>query len=126
MWARRSLNSIKEVVYQEDHLIEPIAYFYTEKAYPVEFEVIPTKEPSIFPNPFSNQLTVQIPVDGIQDVKITIMDAMGRPVHVYRADKIAGQLNWIWNPEQKLPSGIYYYQIDLGTRSLKGKLLRVN
>ncbi len=70
----------------------------------------------IFPNPVTDQLNVQIPVEQHTEGKITITDALGKQVGVFHFSAAA---EGIWReslPLKLLPPGIYSLQICSGNK----------
>ena len=75
--------------------------------------VIPEKyQLSIFPNPFNNELTIQIPIANAGDTKISIYNIQGRLVDKYNLQNMSkGMYEFHWNAQQ-LSSGLYIIRVD--------------
>jgi hypothetical protein len=67
------------------------------------------KEPSIFPNPATNQVTVTFTNDFVGNYKFVVYDVKGKIVTQYNYSKQAGQVQQQLDIS-KLPAGMYYLQ----------------
>ena len=82
-----------------------------------------------YPNPFNPTTTIEYCLPAETDVKVKIFDSLGRQVKFLRQGKQSpGSYSVIWDAKneegQKMPSGIYYYQIFAGDfNDLKKMLL---
>jgi len=84
-----------------------------------------------FPNPFNPYTRISYSVDEASDITITIINIFGQTVrtinHGYRE---AGFYTAIWDGRDEAgkicPSGIYFYKLDVGERSLMSKMLMVD
>lgn len=70
-----------------------------------------------FPNPVTNQLTVQIALSQPSWTRISLYDALGREVAVVQEyAQIAGLQRYIYSPA-KLVAGMYYLRFELDGRT---------
>jgi hypothetical protein len=67
------------------------------------------KEPSIYPNPATNQITVTFTNDFVGNYKFVVYDAKGKIVTQYNYSKQAGQVQQQLDIS-KLPAGMYYLE----------------
>ncbi len=88
-----------------------------------------------YPNPFSDQVKVNIEIEGgisVDEAMLSIFDAYGKNVLNYELDDLAkfGKIEWTWNGQssngQSLPSGIYYMIVrtEKGAKTVKLTLMR--
>ena len=91
-----------------------------ESSRPESFEL-----ESVFPNPFSDQVTVQWVQDSHTDVEIRIHDATGRQVHAEALQILApGLQEWTWRPN--LPaSGTYFISVTQGAKRKTRSVVRL-
>lgn len=79
---------------------------------------------SIYPNPFTDQVTVAYDLKTTSDVAITIYDVSGRAVkNLTKSNQKAGKNNWTI-PTQDLKAGVYFYQLKTNGGQSTGKLIR--
>jgi hypothetical protein len=74
---------------------------------------------TIFPNPFSSQLIIQLGEDNPGPVWITLSDILGRAVY---SNVLEGQ--WIYLETGTLPSGYYTIEIRSGKKIYNSKLIK--
>lgn len=86
---------------------------------PVIFE---NAEFGMFPNPASDQLTVEVPMEADADVAVSIMDPAGR-VAVQQHKMLTKGDNRMNLDLGKLPSGVYFVQVRNGEMSGTRKLV---
>jgi predicted esterase len=67
------------------------------------------KEPSIYPNPATNQITVTFNNDFVGNYKFVVLDVKGKIVTQYNYSKQAGQVQQQLDIS-KLPAGMYYLE----------------
>ena len=83
-----------------------------------KFSVFKNATPKIYPNPASNLLTVEPDMTSGKDITLRITDLQGRIVHAHSISQSMDRIN-----VEKLPQGIYIYELTTGTDILsKGKL----
>lgn len=85
-------------------------------------------ELKVFPNPFHDEVTMELPFQTNGDTDFKIYDFAGKLVY---SDKInvAGQvLRLKWNGKDNygnpVPSGIYFFKINSGENSIPGKVIK--
>lgn len=79
-----------------------------------------------YPNPFSDITTITYSLDQSQDVKIKITDLSGRDI--WSRDegfRMAGKQEFQFNGSH-LPAGIYLIRMELDSKVLIGKMIKVN
>lgn len=79
-----------------------------------------------FPNPFTDQTTIQLDLSEAADVKLAVYDVLGREVDVLRDERLeAGQYPIQFNPSN-LSSGVYFvrFQTDLKTETISITYIR--
>ena len=86
-----------------------------------------TKLGPVYPNPFNNIATITYSIEGSQEVRIQIVDLLGRNIlSVKKYHEQPGQYQWIWNGKdsggQELSSGLYFIRMKsknyIGTNKL--------
>lgn len=72
----------------------------------------------VFPNPFSDQMTFTFEIPETQRVQLNIFNALGQPIKTLIDQRLpAGPHRIEWtNQSRLLPSGMYYYRLQLGAR----------
>jgi subtilisin-like proprotein convertase family protein len=89
----------------------------TESVEPVKAEV------KVYPNPFKDQVTFSVQMDGMQDISIKIHDALGKEVlQVNDKNNFIGEHNIVINGESLRP-GVYFYHMMIGNKSVAGKII---
>ena len=83
----------------------------------------------IFPNPFSNFITVEYELDQPENVRIIFYDQFGKQVDEIEEYQSKGYNQVIWTPEN-LQTGIYYFRIatgrlHAGKQVASGKVVKV-
>ena len=70
----------------------------------------------VFPNPFSDEISLEYSVDSNTEMHLEVFDALGRSLKTIRSSAVTGR-----NQEKillnKLDSGVYYVRIKAGARS---------
>ena len=81
-----------------------------------------------YPNPFNPSTKIKFSTEITSDVSITIYNLLSE--EIYTADygtMGAGTYDIRWDGNnsfgEKVPSGLYFYQVHSGNRSLNGKML---
>jgi hypothetical protein len=74
-----------------------------------------------FPNPFEDQINFVFENSNFEKGQLRIFDALGKEIFslTLRANE-----NLVWNTEE-LPSGIYFYELEIGESLTAGKILKV-
>ena len=80
---------------------------------------------TVFPNPFRDQVQVQINNENAGQLKINLIDPLGRTIREFEFIKGAGtQLETL--PLQDLPEGIYYIRIQMASWQKTIRILRIH
>ena len=80
------------------------------------FHTVRKTTASVYPNPFSNSLTVGFNLENADDVTIDIMNTFGQKLSSQKFDGISGQNIFVMNTEiLNLTSGIYFLEITSGS-----------
>ncbi|RMD94846.1 MAG: T9SS C-terminal target domain-containing protein [Calditrichaeota bacterium] len=76
-----------------------------------------------YPNPFNPSTTIVYELDKTAQISIDIYDATGKKIRtLFKGEKSAGKHSISFNAKD-LASGVYFYRISDGTRSLVKKML---
>ncbi len=79
---------------------------------------------SIFPNPTSDVLTVQIPRSAGNEVALTILNTMGQPLHL-SVERTQKGTFWEWNYSlQRVPKGMYWVKVQTKTGIYTQRIIR--
>jgi hypothetical protein len=78
-----------------------------------------------YPNPFNPTTRISYSISGRQDVKLTIVDNLGRQVRVLEDGQREPGTHEVIFDGTDLPSGIYFYRVQTGEKSLTRPLLLV-
>ncbi len=76
----------------------------------------------IYPNPFSTTTTIQYQLQQPQTIQISIFNHLGKQVHFIQEKQAAGKQQMLWDASG-LPSGMYYFTIQIGNEMAKGKMV---
>ena len=77
-----------------------------------------------FPNPFSNSTTIEYTLSQAETVKITIFNHLGEQVDFIQEKQSPGKQHVVWKAKE-LPSGMYYFTVQIGKNISRGKMLIV-
>jgi photosystem II stability/assembly factor-like uncharacterized protein len=78
-----------------------------------------------YPNPFNPTTTIEFDIPYDAHSSLTIYNAVGQQVdELFNNFKKEGKYNILWNAGH-LPSGIYFYRLQCGNRSLSKKLVLI-
>ena len=83
-----------------------------------------------FPNPFHDQTSITFSLPNRAHVRLKIFDALGREVTTFvdeerEAGEHVVELD-LKLPTISLPSGVYFYQLDVDGKKLMKKMLKVD
>jgi hypothetical protein len=79
-----------------------------------------------FPNPFKQELNLELNAAKPGDLQLTLFDALGRTV-CHKTEKVAAGLQQLTqNFETALPAGLYLLQIELNGMKMQQKLVKVD
>ena len=91
------------------------------EALPIAFEVSP-----LYPNPFASRTTFSVDVAGLQHVRITVFDVLGRAMATLHDGSLAsGRHDFSWDGGSRR-DGLYFIRVDNGgaSRLLRAVLVR--
>jgi len=90
-------------------------------------EISDDQKLNIYPNPFTNQFTLDYKIKSASNVKISIFNAFGQQIVVLEdnSSKMAGSHSLIFNASN-LKQGIYYCKIETENYYLVKKIIRSN
>lgn len=89
---------------------------FREKVQPVAFAVEQN-----YPNPFSAATTITFTLPQAQDVSFRMYDVLGKPLNNREINARKGE-NTITLERKNLPSGIYFYSIQYGSRVITRRM----
>jgi hypothetical protein len=97
-------------------------------AEPVDGGAPPLREATSAPNPFRGATTIRFGLAQGQEARLRIFDLTGRQVRelMHRATEAGAQeMQWDGRDQERNPlaSGIYFYQVTAGERSVTKKLV---
>lgn len=80
---------------------------------------------SVSPNPFNSTVNIQYSMPGMKgrDVKIAVIDILGRTVYKDKFVSPADGGTIDWTPVNNIASGVYFYRLTFGDHKSEGKLL---
>lgn len=86
----------------------------------------PTLRASVLPNPFRSSVTLRFTLARAEETTLQLFDIAGREVArpLDRARLSAGPHDVLW-PARSLEPGLYWYRIQAGQQSAKGRLIHV-
>ena len=81
-----------------------------------------------YPNPFNPETKIRFSTEKNSQVKVTIYSILGEKVNVIQNSELkAGTYNISWRGKDaqgnKVPSGVYFYEVVSDNRTAKGKML---
>jgi hypothetical protein len=77
----------------------------------------------VYPNPFKEQVTFSIMLDGMQSINLKIYDPLGKEVmNMNDKNNFIGEHLMVVNAESLRP-GVYFYRLMIGDRSVAGKII---
>lgn len=78
-----------------------------------------------YPNPFSNQTTISFSLTDKKKVKLEIINVLGKVMDVLVDDELSkGRHSVIYNTHDGV-SGIYFYRLSVGDKSIVRKMMRI-
>jgi glucose/arabinose dehydrogenase/PKD repeat protein len=80
----------------------------------------------LYPNPFTDQLQIEIQRVRSASLPFRLFDSVGRVFFLQSIDAIPNQPLSIELSMSDLPAGIYFYVLENGTERVEGKLLKIN
>jgi hypothetical protein len=85
-------------------------------------EFINTKASKVFPNPFSENATIEYELERASDISISIFNSFGEQIELFKMKQLQGKQRFVWNANE-LPSGMYYYLIQTAEGTSSGKIV---
>lgn len=80
-------------------------------------------ETNIYPNPFTNTVTISYTTYSSGPVKIEVFDRIGRKVkELYSGNRAAGTYKVTWNAAG-MPAGLYFLRIQKGNQAETGRMI---
>ncbi|RLD40562.1 MAG: hypothetical protein DRI89_11720, partial [Bacteroidetes bacterium] len=76
----------------------------------------------VYPNPFSSSTTIEYKLQQSSTVQISIFNRLGNQVAFIQEKQSPGKQQVVWEAKG-LPSGMYYFTVQIGRKILKGKML---
>lgn len=81
----------------------------------------------VFPNPFSNQLTFNVPLDSSSPVLIMIYDNQGKVVQETLFKQVCiGNNTFSVDMDDSLDNGMYFYQLQTNNNAYNGLIVKTN
>jgi hypothetical protein len=80
---------------------------------------------NVYPNPFADQATIEItPSTDLPDMSLEVYNMNGQKIYQSNSGSVNADEAYKWNVSgQNLSRGIYFYSIQAGEESFKGKLI---
>tara|TARA_B100000029_G_scaffold112260_2_gene104382 strand:+ start:10710 stop:12488 length:1779 start_codon:yes stop_codon:yes gene_type:complete len=81
-----------------------------------------------YPNPFNPSTTIKFATEKFSDVSVTIYSLLGQKVQTVHSGELSpGTYNIMWygvdSDNNRVPSGVYFYEVKSDNRVLRGKML---
>ncbi len=116
-WAN-TLNGGQDVYYTR---ISPDGILNVEDFATNNFQLI------CYPNPFTEETSLEFSIDGTENVKIDVFDIRGRKLKTLLDEAVSGKQNITWNGTSengaKLTSGLYFITLKSETKTANLKVL---
>lgn len=101
---------------------------FSPQPYDPSWEEVPLnadpQELKVFPNPFREQVTIEVQSQGKEAVEVRILDLLGRTLHEFEPGEVkSGSHTFLWQPNQQVKNGIYLIEMREGQRKLTRKLV---
>ncbi|GGG62185.1 pectinesterase family protein [Epilithonimonas arachidiradicis] len=77
----------------------------------------------VYPNPFTNQVTIALDLKSNSDINITIYDVNGRVVKTLKSNEKKGSNQFVIDTKD-LKTGIYFYNLKTNSGESTGKLIK--
>lgn len=81
---------------------------------------------AIFPNPFTNQLTVEFDLDKAENIQVELFDILGRRVYQENLGKRFSGENQHFINTDNLKKGTYILKLKIGTQEINQKVIKMN
>ncbi len=129
-----NLNDIKESFYSTTDLMEPrkvnryMLKFVSKQQY-IEGEEVDTPDELTlnqnYPNPFNPLTTISFYIPEAAEVRLSVFNIVGQPVALLINQGLAvGEHKVDWDASE-MPSGMYIYQLEVGTKIMTRKMTLV-
>lgn len=79
---------------------------------------------SVFPNPFSKEITINYQLESAGTFGITLFDLLGRPILTAGENRIQAGTYQLILQSHSLPAGAYYYKASSASGSASGKVIK--
>ena len=101
---------------------------YTEEALSTnavnDYNAIDKDLLQVWPNPFSDQITISFEVENMAGVRISLLDLMGREVqNVAKVHRAIGTYEYVLDSSD-LESGIYFVQLEINGKRISRKIVK--
>jgi Zn-dependent metalloprotease len=80
---------------------------------------------AVFPNPFTNQLTVQFDLESSEDVTVQLIDIVGRTLYQENLGKRTSGKNQYFINTEDLAKGAYILKLQIGDKVINQKVLKM-
>jgi hypothetical protein len=109
--------------YTETHYANDF-YYYSLFTVKTEDTRLKSSVLSTYPNPFTTSTTIEFELQQAGNVQISIYNQLGEVVDVISKNQSHGKQQVIWDTNG-LPSGMYYYQVQIGNKRARGKMVKL-
>ena len=94
------------------------------------FEKSDDKSISVYPNPFTNEISIEFELDKVNDILIQIIDVLGNSVRTIENPELkSGHNTFIWNGKDdngsELSSGIYYVIVRNDNKIFSKRVMKI-
>ena len=81
-----------------------------------------------YPNPFNPSTNIKFSTEKFSDVSVTIYSLLGQKIQTVHSGELSpGTYNIMWygvdSDNNRVPSGVYFYEVKSDNRVLRGKML---
>ena len=80
---------------------------------------------AVFPNPFTNQLTIEFDLEESENVSIELFDVIGRSLHEENLGKLSSGQNKQLISTDNLPKGTYILKLQIGEQVINQKVVKM-
>ncbi len=77
-----------------------------------------------FPNPVQEQLTFQFELSEAQPIRLMIYNQLGQPAALVLDSRLGAGVHQLEYNAEPLPTGTYFYRLELGSRFASGRFIR--
>lgn len=120
--ARHAMNGASSLYYRLVS-VDNDGYTSTSKTALVAFDQTDLNA-VIYPNPFNNAITVELPAAAISDVTATIFDLQGRTMKTREQSLIKGLNTLTFDNLDELKSGVYFIRLQTGSETKTVKIVK--